>query len=316
MLKPKKLFPGATIGVVSPASPSERPSELPRAKHFIEQLGYRVVFAPHVDLLKGFVAASEKERAEDINMMFADPSIDAVCCTRGGYGSAQTIRHIDFDIIRRNPKIFTGFSDITSLHLAINKFAGVVTFHGPGMSRFNPEDLTDYTKAQFFKALTTAEPLGEIPLSDPKKWLHTINEGVAEGELIGGNMTLLCASMGTPFQPDTRGKILFLEDVDTEPWMMDHAMSHLRNAGVLDNVAGVIIGECEGCRPYDFRPGYLSDVHVEEVFEYYLKPLGVPAMYGLPLGHTADMATLPLGVKTRLDTVNKQFTVLESGIEA
>lgn len=314
MLKPKKLYPGATIGVVSPASPSECPSELPRAKFFWESMGFHVVFGEHVDLRKGFVAASETERAADINAMFANPAIDAVCCTRGGYGSAQIIRHLDFDTIGQNPKIFTGFSDITSLHLAIGKYTGLVTFHGPGFSRFNPEDLTEYTKDWFFKALMGDGPLGAIPLADEKKWLHTITEGVAEGELVGGNLTLLCASMGTPFQPDTAGKVLFIEDVDTEPWMIDHAMSHLRNAGVLDGVAAVVIGECENCVPYDYKPGYLSDVHVEEVFEYYLKNLGVPVMYGLPLGHTSDMATLPLGTRVRLDSKNKIFTVLENGV--
>lgn len=314
MLKAKKLSPGATIGMVSPASPSERPWELPRAIDYLEGLGYHVVMGEHVDLRKGFVAASEQERAADINAMFADSAIDAVCCTRGGYGSAQIIRHLDFDVIRRNPKIFTGFSDITSLHLAIGKYAGLITFHGPGLSRFNPEDLTDYTKQQFFKALTTDAPLGEIPLADEKKWLHTITPGVAEGELVGGNLTLLCASMGTPFQPDTAGKVLFVEDVDTEPWMVDHAMSHLRNAGVLDSVAAVVIGECENCVPYDYKPGYLSDTCVEEVFEYYLKDLGVPVMYGLPLGHTNDMATLPMGARVRLDSENKIFTVLENGV--
>ncbi len=314
MLKPKMLAAGATIGVVAPASPAERPSELPRAKHYLEEMGFHVVIAPHVDLRKGFVAASETERAADINAMFADPAIDAVCCARGGYGSAQIIRHLDFDLIRRNPKIFTGFSDITSLHLAINRLVGLVTFHGPGLGRFNPEELSDYTKTQFFKALTGTAPLGDIPLSDPKKWLHTISDGVAEGELIGGNLTLLCASLGTPFQPDTRGKVLFLEDVDTEPWMMDHNMSHLRNAGLLDEVVAVVIGECRNCVPYDYKPGFLSDTSVEEVFEYYLKPLGVPAVYGFPLGHTDDLATLPLGVRVRLDATQKRFTVLESGV--
>lgn len=314
MLKPKKLAAGATIGIVAPASPAERPSELPRAQQFFEEMGFRVVIAPHVDLRKGFVAASETERAEDINAMFADPDIDAVCCARGGYGSAQIIRHLDFDLIRRNPKIFTGFSDITSLHLAINRLAGLGTFHGPGIARFNAEELSDYTKTQFFKALTSTDPLGDIPLSDAKKWLHTIADGVAEGELIGGNLTLLCASLGTPFQPDTRGKVLFLEDVDTEPWMMDHNMSHLRNAGILDGVVAVVIGECQNCVPYDYKPGFLSDTSVEEVFEYYLKPLGIPVLYGLPLGHTNDLATLPLGVQVRLDATKKRFTVLESGV--
>lgn len=314
MQKPKKLSPGAVIGLVAPASPCEKPYEVERAKAYIEELGYQVVVAPHVDLQRGFVAASEEERAADINAMFADPDIDAVCCARGGYGSAQVIRHLDIEMIRRNPKIFTGFSDITSLHIALNTLADMVTFHGPGLARFNPEELTDYTKEQFFKALTTTAPLGDIPMNDPKKWVHRIHGGVAEGELVGGNLTLLCASLGTPFQPDTKGKVLFVEDIDTEPWMMDNNMSHLRNAGLLDGVAAVVVGECKGCEPYDYKPGFLSDVCVEEVFEYYLRPLGVPALYGLPLGHTPDMATLPLGVKVRLDGDEKKLTVLESGV--
>lgn len=314
MLKPKKLSVGDTIGIVTPASPAEKPYELSRACQFLEEMGFRTVVAPHADLRKGFVAASEEERAADINAMFTDPAIDAVCCARGGYGSAQIIRYLDFDTIRRNPKIFTGFSDITSLHLAINALAGLVTFHGPGVARFNPEELTDYTREHFFKAITGQEPVGKITLADEKKWIHSIHGGVAEGELIGGNLTLLCASLGTPFQPDTKGKVLFVEDIDTEPWMMDNNMSHLRNAGLLDEVAAVVVGECKGCEPYDYKPGFLCDICVEEVFEYYLKPLGVPALYGLPLGHTPDMATLPLGVRVRLDGDRKALTVLERGV--
>ena len=136
---------------------------------------------------------------------------------------------------------------------------------------------------------------------------------MVEGELIGGNITLLCASIGTPYQPDVEGKVLIIEDVGAEPWIVDNSMSHLRNAGILDKLAAVVIGDCKDCVPHDYKPGFLSDVHVEEVFEYYLKPLGIPVMYGLPLGHTDDMATLPLGVKVRLDTIKKQFIVLESG---
>ncbi len=315
MQKPKKLKFGDTIGVISPASPSESPAEIPRAKDYLESMGFRVAVAENVDKRKGFVAASEEARAADFNEMFSRDDVRAVFVTRGGYGSAQIIDRIDFDLVRTHPKIFTGFSDITSLHLAINKYAELVSFHSPGMSRFNHEDLTEYTKNQFFKALMEEEPLGDIELADRRKWLYTVTGGVAEGEVIGGNLSLFCSSMGTPYQPETKDKILFLEEVDDEPWIFDGSLSHLRNAGIFEGVRGVLIGECENCQPYEFKPGFLSDVHILEVIEYYLKPLGVPVMYGLPLGHTNDMATLPFGVRCRLDADRRRFTVLESGVQ-
>ena len=168
MRKAKRLKPGDTIGVVSPASPSSARSEVTRAKEYLERLGYRVEVGMNVNLKKGFTAASEQERADDINEMFARPDIDAVFVTQGGYGSAQIIDKIDFEQIRKTPKIFTGFSDITSLHLAIQKFCDVVTFYGPGMTRFNEEDLSEYTKESFFRTLTNAEPAGEIKKVSPK----------------------------------------------------------------------------------------------------------------------------------------------------
>ena len=315
MIKPPALKKGDTIGVVSPASPSEAKSEIARASETLEAMGYKVLIGRNVNKQKGFVAASEEERAEDINYMFANDSVDAVFVTQGGYGSAQLIDKIDYEAIRRNPKIFTGFSDITSLHLAINKFAGVMTFHGPGMARFNPEDLTKYTEEQFFKAVGSSSPIGYIKTADHKKWLNAISEGSCEGAVIGGNMTLVCASLGTPYEIDCKGKILLLEEVETEPWTIDHLFSHLRNAGKLKDAAGFVIGECRDCRPFAHNPGYNCDTGLEDVLEYYLKPLGKPCLYGLPLGHTDDLATLPMGAMCRLDSTNKTFEVLESGVE-
>lgn len=314
MIKPRRLEKGHTIGVVSPASPSATRSEIPRAVEYLQDMGYRVVLGKNVNKCHGFTAASEEERADDLNEMFRRDDVDAVFVTQGGYGSAQLIDRIDYDAISANPKIFTGFSDLTSLHLAIGRFAGLVTFHGPGMSRFNAQDLTEYTKKYFFKALAGEAPLGEIPLADPKKWLYTMAPGKAEGRLTGGNLTLVCASLGTRYEVDAAGKILLLEEVETEPWIVDHSLSHLRNAGKFKDVAGVLVGECKDCVPRKHDPGFYSDVSVEEVFEYYLKDLGVPVLYGLPLGHTDDLATLPMEVMTRLDADRETFEILESGV--
>jgi len=314
MIFPKKLSKGDTIGIISPASPSINKSEVTRGIETLEEWGYKVVLGKNVNKAKGFVAASEDERASDFNEMFRRDDVDAVFVTQGGYGSAQLFSKINYDVIKSCPKIITGFSDITSLHLAIQKFAELVTFHSPGMARFNPEELTEYTKTQFLKALTSTEPLGNIELADKKKWLKTITGGVSEGILIGGNLTLICASLGTPYAIDAKDKILLIEDVDTEPWIIDHMLSHLRNANCLQNVKGIVIGECKNCVPYKYDPGYCWDISLEDVLEYYLEPLGVPVLYGLPLGHTDDMATLPLGVKVHLDANSKTFTVLESGV--
>jgi len=313
MIKAKKLKIGDTIGVISPSSPSEKKSEVIRAQETLEAWGYKVVLSKNLNKTKGFVAGTEEDRAADFNEMFRRDDVDAVFVTQGGYGSAQIINHINFDLVASNPKIFTGFSDITSLHMAIQKFSQVVTFHSPCMTRFNNEDLTDYTKDYFFKAIAEVNPIGEIKLSNPKKWIYTINGGKAEGNIIGGNLTLICATLGTPYEIDTRGKLLFIEDLDTEPWTFDHMLSHLRNAGKLKDIAGIIVGECKNCTPFSHNPGYHVDTSLEDVLDYYIKPLKVPAIYGLPLGHTDDMATIPLGVLARLDADNKALEILESG---
>ncbi|MDD4583617.1 MAG: LD-carboxypeptidase [Eubacteriales bacterium] len=314
MIRPKKLEKGDTIGVISPSSPSEKKSDVIRSIETLEEWGYKVVLGKNVNKTKGFVAASEEERAADFNEMFRRDDIDAVFVTQGGYGSAQILRLIDYDCVTKNPKIFTGFSDITSLHIALNKFSNLVTFHGPGMSRFNTEELTDYTKEHFFKAISSTEPIGDIKLANKKKWLYAISPGIAEGQLVGGNLTLICSSLGTPYAIDTKGKILLIEDLDTEPWIFDHMLSHLRNAGCLNEIKGIVVGECHNCIPFKYNPGYYCDTSLEDVLEYYLKPLGVPVLYGLPLGHTDDLATLPLGVTVRLDADKKVLTILESGV--
>lgn len=314
-MKPKMLHPGDTIGVISPASPSYRKSEVTRGLETLKKWGYKVRLSKNLNKRKGFVAGTDEERAEDFNDMFRRKDVDAVFVTQGGYGSARMLKYLDFEIIRENPKIFIGFSDITSLHLAILKKTGLITFHGPGVSRYNPEDLSEYTKKYLFKALAHPEPMEAIPLADDKKYVDTIYPGKAEGILTGGNLTLVCATLGTPYEIDTEGKILFLEELETEPWIMDHMLTHLANAGKLQAATGIVVGECLNCKPRQHNPGYYVDLSTEDILHEHLKPLKIPTIYGLPIGHTRDMATLPMGVKARLNADNKQFTIIESAVE-
>jgi muramoyltetrapeptide carboxypeptidase len=314
MIKPKAIRPGATIGLVSPASPSLMPSVVPRAVAYWETLGYKVKIAPNVNKARGLVAGTEAERASDFNKMVRDDTVDAIMVTQGGYGSAQLLAQIDYDAFAANPKVFVGYSDLTSLLVPLHQFTGAAVFHGPDFSRFNGERATPYTKDQFFKAVTDPAPTGEIKTARETKWLSTIASGVAEGPIVGGNVYALCALMGTPYEIQTKGKILMLEDTDLEPWMADNYFCQLRNAGKFDGVLGIVIGEQRNIRPLPHNPIYYADYSFEDVLYYYLKDLGIPVLYGLPLGHTNDMATIPFGANARLDATSKTFEILESGV--
>ena len=315
-MKPKQLKKGDAIGLVSPASAQYNRSWITRSVSALESWGYKVVLGKHAARKHGFFAGTDQERSSDLNEMFRREDVDAVMAIDGGYGSARLLRYLDFDAIRQNPKIFLGFSDITILHLAINKLTGLTTFHGPGACSFPEEYLTAYTKAQLEKALCAAEPVAEIALANPKKYIHAIGSGAVEAPIIGGNMSMICTTLGTPYEIDVTGKVLFLEDVHLEPWYIDHNMAHLMNAGKLAEAAGIVIGECRDCEPRTHQPAYYADTSIEDIFEEYLSPLGIPVLFGYPLGHTADIATLPMGVMVRLDADKKQFAVLESGVQA
>jgi muramoyltetrapeptide carboxypeptidase len=310
-IKPARLKMGDTIGIVAPASPLYNKSDLVRGMKTLEEWGYKVIVGEHVNARNEYLAGTDEQRASDINSMFENDQVDAIFVTQGGYGSARLLRHINFDLIKKNPKIFIGYSDITAIHLAIQKLTGLVSFHGPGMAGFNPEELSDYRKNQLFKALLLEEPIGEIELADKKKWINIINPGEARGEMIGGNLSLICSSLGTPYEIETEGKILFFEELDTEPWVIDHMLSHLFNAGKLQKAVGIVIGECKDCVPYTHHPGFPVTFSLEDLLEEYIKPLNIPAIYGLPLGHTKDLATIPLGVQGFLDATNGKLIIEE-----
>ena len=309
MIKPKKLQPGDTIAIISPSSPTKDSTAVPRGKAFLESLGYNVILGKHVDEWRGnYVAASEEARAEDLNELFARKDVDMILCARGGYGALQFVDRIDFENIKANPKLFCGYSDITSLHLAINRFAGLVTIHGEVLTALNA-DIRPYTKDHWLRCMTTTEDYREITAAEPGKFLTAIAPGKAEGEVLGGNLSLIAASCGTFYQPDFSGKILFFEELNEEPYVIDRYLAQMRNCGMLDGLKGVVIGECEACTDHS---GYYPDII--DTFKYYFADRGIPCLYGLPLGHTKDQAALPMGVKVRLDADEKTFAILESGV--
>ncbi len=311
--RPPRLRPGDTIGLVSPSSPTARPSDHERIQQWADEQGFRLKFFPHAADRATYLAGRDEDRAADLMAAFADPEVDAVLTIRGGYGGWRVTPHLDFEVIRANPKFFCGYSDTTALHVAMGRAADIVTFYGPAASSFIGRDRSAYTLRHFLRALTEPEPLGAVERDPDDPFTWAIGPGVAEGPLRGGCLTLLAQSLGTPWEVDWDGCIVFAEDVGEEPYRIDGYLTQLKLAGKLDAIAGFVVGEHVSCGPREFRPSYAyGTFSTEEVYRHYLEPLGVPVMVGLPCGHGKHLATLPLGARARLDADNLTLEILEA----
>ena len=315
LVRPRALKPGDRVGVVDLSTPLYDPIIADRIRSLFAALDLVPVMAPHLLGRSREIGASRVERVSDLHDMFADPTIRGVFCARGGYGVSEVVANLDYEVIRAHPKVFLGFSDITLLHLAIRRRAGLVTFHGhmPGQSAFGPFTLEAVRRAVFSPA-----PLGVLPMPEethplrPQYPLRTLHPGVATGPLVGGNLSLVIAAMGTPWELDTTGAILFLEDVDENAYAIGRMLWQLRHAGKLSAAAGIVIGACVDCEKITDSSPYSLNEHLDMV----LKDLGVPVLSGLVLGHTEDQLTVPLGVTATLDATRQTLSVLEPGVVA
>ncbi len=314
LVRPKALKPGDTVGLITPSTYVSDPDRIALAERTVRYFGLIPKFGKNVKQREGYLGGSVEDRLADLHAMFRDPEVKGVFCLRGGYGSAQLLDGIDYELIAANPKIFLGYSDITAMHLAIRRRVGMVTFHGPVvLSRF-----TGYTREHFRKALFETKPLGVLgnpPGEDalrPGHTTRTIRPGRARGRLTGGNLTLISTTLGTPYEIDTKGKILFLEDVDEQPYSIDRMLTQLRLAGKLDAAAGIVFGECADCRPRDYKPSFESNFSLGEILDRILGKLKTPVFSGLTVGHTDDQLTLPLGVMTTLDADRGELVIEEA----
>ncbi len=317
IIKPPALKAGDTIGLVTPASPPfEMQQTLIEAQEKIGNLGFQVKLGRNVGKKWGYLAGSDRERVQDLHEMFLDDEIKAIMAIRGGYGSGRLLKFLDYKLIHSHPKIFQGYSDITSLLIGIHQKTGLITFHGPvAVSTFS-----DYTRSCFFNVLTKSEPAGEIAdapfnenlQSTNRVW--TIKSGIGTGPLTGGNLTLICATLGTPYEIETEGRILFIEDVGEEPNDLDRYLTHLDNAGKLEVCAGIIFDRMSAVKPSDYKPGYYSYLSKEEIIGDRLSKYNIPACLGSSLGHVANKPTLPLGVKAQLDADSGRLSLLESAV--
>lgn len=306
-IKPRRLCPGDTIGVIAPASPGSQ--ELAAAgMEYLEARGFRVRPGKTVSQELGYLAGQDLARAADLNAMFAAPDIKGILCLRGGYGTMRLLELLDYKLIKKNPKVFVGYSDITALHTSIGQRTGLITFHGPMAASDMGQDVSPYTWEYFLQAVTASEPLGAIvnpPLVPAPEF---IVPGAAEGRLAGGNLSLITATLGTPYELDTRGKILCLEDVGEAPYRIDRMLTQLLLAGKLQAAAGIVFDVLADCELEAKQPSFT----VEEVLRDRLGSLNKPVLINLYFGHTADKATLPLGVKATLRTEEGGLVITES----
>jgi muramoyltetrapeptide carboxypeptidase len=300
---------------VAPASPFHNRSAVLRGVRWWEDQGYQVKLAPGIYSRDGYLAGNAASRASDLTDMFRDPDIDAVQCFQGGFGSTEVLEHLDLDLVREHPKPFVGKSDVTSLHAAFTRLVGLVTFYGPGLVDVGRKDASDLTKERLLMALTSTEPIGEVPNDPDDRFVRSLGGGLARGVMIGGALWVLALTVGTPWQPDLEGKVLFFEEIGEQPWRMDALLTNLRQSGVLDGVVGVVVGELVDCDWRDDRSDFPQTLSTEDVLEKHVAALGVPAIYGLPLGHGKHLATVPLGVEVVVDGDAARLSMSEAALE-
>jgi muramoyltetrapeptide carboxypeptidase len=288
--------------------------DIRRAVEQCRALGYEGVVAAHADAKYGYLAGTDDVRLADFNQAVADPSLDAVWCLRGGYGTPRILAGVDYRSLAKAPKALIGFSDITALLLAVTRTAELVTFHAPvargALTNFSREALQQVVGDTAPAGVLPAAPVSSQRVVATEGRIVALAAGRAEGPLLGGNLTLLCHLVGTPYLPDPDGAILFIEDVGEELYAVDRCLAHLRLAGVLERVAGVAVGQFTDLKR-DTPSGALG---LEEVLDSHLRPLGVPVAFGFPIGHIDDQWTLPIGVMARLDADGGTLEILESAV--
>jgi muramoyltetrapeptide carboxypeptidase len=314
LIKPPRLRQGDLVGLIAPGGRTNDDA-IEKAVQRIEALGFRVKQAANLRAVHGNYAGSVQQRIADLHAMFADKEVKALWCIRGGSGCISLLSSIDYALIRANPKILLGYSDITALHLALYRHAGLITFHGP-VAMSGP---SDYAREHLLAILTEPQARYTIPMAlensrraieETHYAMRTATHGQASGRLMGGNLSMVAALAGTPYAADFRNCILYLEEVNEEPYRIDRWMTQLDLAVGFAKAAAVMIGICDNCGPQDESPSLTLD----ETLDLHLKPLIIPAVSGYSFGHIRHQFTIPVGVKATLDTERQTLTLLEAAV--
>jgi muramoyltetrapeptide carboxypeptidase len=312
--KPPRLRVGDTVGLIEPASASDEPFQIQLVEEAITAMGLKPKRAAHILNKYGYLAGQDKDRAADVNAMFADKDVRAIFAVRGGWGSARLLPYLDWDIIRANPKLLTGFSDITALHMAIAAKGGFISLHGPnGGSAWGKASWDNFREIAFDGATPTFKnPDATEDRLVQRRWRTQVlggGNGKARGKLLGGNLTVLTALAGTPYLPNFDGAILFLEDVDEAEYRIDRMLTQIGQAGVLKNLKGVVFGQCTDCVNKTGSAFTLNDVLTQ-----HLGSLGIPAYQGAWFGHITDQFTLPVGGMAEIDADAGTLRLLEPAV--
>jgi len=310
LLKPRSLRPGDVLGLVAPAGAVWDGSRIDGAVRYLESRGYRVEVAPHARGNDGAFAGSDEARVSDLNAFFRDPRIRGIFALRGGYGTPRLLDRIDYRAVRRDPKVVVGYSDITALQMALFRRTGLVTFSGPLSAVEFAAGPDPYTEEQFWQEVTSGWRPGPLPLPAGSRLIPEF-DGIAEGPLLGGCLSLVVSLLGTPFCPDFRGSLLVLEDVHEHLHRIDRMLTQLRLARVLQRSAGIVLGQFT-----DTGPAVPSRPHhsLQEILTAVFQDVAVPRVSGFPYGHIPRKATLPLGIRTRLDTRAGTVEFLEAAV--
>jgi len=305
MIKPKRLKAGDTIGVVAPAGSVDL-SELTQGVERLKGMGFRVKLGGSVTKRFRYLAGTDRERAEDLNRMVSDPEVSAIVCARGGYGTARIIPYLNQGVIAQHPKILVGSSDATLLLNYIRQRFEWVTFHGPMVAPNFGKQPSMLTDTWFRKILVEAHGQGPIVVEGVKG----LSGGQAQGPMVGGCLTMLCNSLGTPYEIQTDGTLLLIEDIDEAPYRVDRMLTQLKAASKFRNVRGVIFGKMPGCQP----PTHSSYV-LEDVIRDLLADQEFPILYGFPTGHGGEQVTLPIGIPLRIDGEAATVALLEPAVQ-
>ena len=296
-LRPPRLQPGDHVGIISPAGAMRESRDLEITWQAMTRLGLIPRLGAHTRNRYGYLAGQDRDRAADINRFFTDPTIKALVPIRGDWGSARVLPYLDYGVIRQNPKILVGFSDITALLLGIYAQTGLVTFHGPhGVTSWSAAQTQPFRQVLFDgEAIALGQRSSATSNSTISTPARVITPGQARGPLIGGNLSVVAGIAGSPYMPDLRGAILFLEDVGEAVYRVDRMLTQLRLAGALDGLAGFIFGQCTRCSAAD------GSLPLEQVLQDHIAPLGIPAWSGALLGHVEPILTVPIGAEVTMD---------------
>ena len=309
-VKPKKLQKGDVIGIISPSSSVEDQTKLEKGVNYLERLGYRVEIGRNVGKFNGYLAGKDNERIDDLHAMFSNKNIKAVFCLRGGYGAARLLDKIDYKLIRNHPKIFVGYSDISSLQLSMFYKTGLITFAGPMVAVDFYEEVSEFTEEMFWKLLTSTKKYGRIDNPNEENIL-SLNSGSANGRIVGGNLSVISGLIGTEYFPNLKDKILLIEEMGEMPYKIDRMFNQMRLSKMFQGIKGVVIGSFRDCQEPDPNKRTLT---LGEVISEYMIPLKKPVIYNFKHGHLRENITVPIGVTIKLNASRKFIEISESAV--